>query len=132
MNDTPPDLTLLDLSDLQDEPTLSELMESAAEVQTEAVRLPAPYDVALLGASVEAHGPDRFCYSLKRLTKFIMAEYEVEPNEARHILATNFMMPLAREHGPLAPMWINDEILLGSVEDDTKIQIVTPIEFGKK
>lgn len=110
------------------EPTLDELIAAVPEPkQQEAVKLPDAYDTCLIGATVEPYGPDRFAYSLKKLTKFLMREYDCEAPEARHILTKNFLVPHAA-----TIVFVNDELILGQVEDDKKIQIVTSGAFGKK
>lgn len=113
------------------EPTLDEIIaglpNTPEPAPPEAVKLPPAYDTCLIGATVEPYGPDRFAYSLKKLTKFLMKEYDCEAPEARHILAKNFLLPHAA-----TICFVADELMLGAVEDDKKIQIVTSGAFGKK
>lgn len=97
--------------------------------QPEAAKLPSSYDTCLLGVTVSIHGQDRFVYSLKKLIGFTMLEHQCQAPEARQIILASFIKPLAREHGPDGPVFVNDEIMLGEVEEEKSV-IITPPQFN--
>ena len=97
----------------------------------QAVKLDDAYDVALLGASMSIHETDRFAYSISKLIRFERTRLKVSTAVAREILAKN-LCDVQREHGVLAPVFINDE-LLDPVEDGDEItgpKILTPGSDG--
>lgn len=84
--------------------------------EPQARRLHPDYDVCLLGATVDLHNPDRFVYSLKKLIRFRMRETKQPAETCRDEIAT-MVIGIQREHGPLAPVFVNDELVLGPAED---------------
>ena len=95
----------------------------------EAIKLDDAYDVALLGASMSIHETDRFAYSVSKLLRYERARLNVPTAQAREALA-DIITAIQREAGPLAPIFINDELVLGLVEDEDAIKIITPGSAG--
>ena len=96
----------------------------------QAVKLDDAYDVCLIGATLGLE-TDRFAYSISRLIRFERTRLKVSTAVAREILAKN-LCDVQREHGVLAPVFINDE-LLDPVEDGDEItgpKILTPGSDG--
>ncbi len=91
----------------------------------QAVRLPKAYDTCLIGASIETRGPDKFAYSLRKLTLFTMKEHNVGADEARMLVAKHFVLPLAD-----SVAFINDELVTPIKEDTPKI--LRPNHFKKR
>lgn len=92
--------------------------------QPEAARLDPAYDCCLLGATVSIHDPDRFAYSLKKLILFEMKRTGQPAETCREEVAL-MVTGIQREHGPLAPVFINDELMSGAAEDP-KPKIILP------
>lgn len=129
--DTPP-LDIADLSGLPSQVFFPE--EPQPEVTEEqipqAIRLAKQYDVALLGATVGPHGVDRFAYSLIRLIQFEMGRLRCTAQEARESIAENLILPLHRLHGDTSPVFIDDELVRGRIdEEDHKPMIILPPDF---
>ena len=91
--------------------------------EPQAQRLHPDYDVCLIGATVDLHNPDRFVYSLKKLIRFRMRETKQPAETCRDEIAT-MVIGIQREHGPLAPVFVNDE-LTGEIQDK-KSPIILP------
>lgn len=98
----------------------------------EAVKLVPAYDSCLCGATVSLNEQDRFVYSLRKLIRFTMIEHGCKATEARSIIVRDFITPLAREHGPLSPVFLNDEIIDGIILDEEKPLIIVPHFNGNK
>ena len=96
----------------------------------QAAKLPSAYDSTLLGATVSIHEPDRFVYSLRKLIRFEMSRNECGASEARGIVARDFITPLAREYGHMAPVFVDDELVQGSIQDTEKHIIIVPKQFN--
>jgi len=96
------------------------------EPEPQVIKLPPCYDTCLLGATVSLHGTDRFVYSLTKLVQFKMLEHQCQAPEARQIVLAEIIKPIDREHGPLAPVWVNDELVLGSIEEKDTPKIIVP------
>ena len=100
-------------------------------IPQEAIKLPDSHDEALLGATVDPHAPDRFVYSLRKLTLGEMKRSQCSVEEARKFVTETLVMPLAREHGPqYAPVFVNDELVLGNLTDKPKSNIIMPPRFN--
>lgn len=105
------------------------MMDDAPDETPGPARLPSPYDSCLLGATVGIHGPDLYVYSLRALIRFEMTRRDCSPDEARTAIAAEILMPVQREHGPLAPLFVNDELVKGEIEEDGP-RIIVP-KFGR-
>ena len=102
------------------------------EPESQAIKLDEQYDVALLGASMSIHEGDRFAYSVSKLLRYERTRLKVTTAEAREALA-DIITTIQREAGPLAPVFINDELVLGPIEDGDEIttpKIVQPGDPG--
>jgi hypothetical protein len=101
------------------------------EQDPQAVKLDNAYDCCLLGATIGLEA-DRFVYSVSKLLRFERARiHEGSTAEAREALA-EIIIKIQREHGPMSPVFVNDE-LLNPVEDGDDIiksKIVTPGDAG--
>lgn len=100
--------------------------------QPQAARLAPAYDSCLVGATVSIHEESRFAYSLRKLIKFEMVRGSIGADEAREEVANELIVPIQREHGPLAPIFIDDELVQGQVEEDPGPKIVIPNFNGKR
>jgi hypothetical protein len=83
--------------------------------EPQAARLAEAYDACLLGALVDLHAPPRFVYSLRKLILFEMKRTGNPAQTCREEVAT-WVIGIQREHGPLSPAFVDDE-LLKPVED---------------
>ena len=99
------------------------------EPESQAIKLDEQYDVALLGASMSIHEGDRFAYSVSKLLRYERTRLKVTTAEAREALA-DIITTIQREAGVLAPVFLNDELVLGDVEDEDAIKIVQPGDPG--
>ncbi len=95
----------------------------------EAIKLDDCYDVCLLGASMSIHEDERFAYSVSKLLRYERSRLKVSTEDARQALA-DIITTIQREAGPLAPIFINDELVLGEVEDEDAVKIVKPGDPG--
>ena len=103
-------------------------MNILPEPDPQAIKLDDQYDVALCGATLGLEA-DRFVYSISKLIRFERSRLKVTTAEAREALAKE-IMEVQREHGPLAPVFLNDELVLGEVEDEDAVKIVQPGDPG--
>jgi hypothetical protein len=94
----------------------------------EAIKLDAVYDCCLLGASMSIHEDERFAYSVSKLIRYERTRLKITTAEAREALA-DIITTIQREAGPLAPIFINDE-LIEPVEDENAVKIVQPGDPG--
>lgn len=84
----------------------------------QAAKLPDEWDDCLLGATVGIHGADRFAYSLHKLATKVRDQRGIPAAEAREAVAKELLIPVQREFGPYdGPIFLNDELVLGEVED---------------
>jgi hypothetical protein len=90
-----------------------------------AVKLLPEYDSCLLGIGVTT-GEERFAYSLRKLVRMKMMEYSVKASEAREIVKNEVILPLERDFGVSAPIFIDDESVQGQIEDTEKPLIILP------
>ena len=104
-------------------------MNLLPEPEPQAIKLDDQYDCCLLGVSMSIHEPQRFAYSMSKLLRFERSRLKVTTAEAREALAKE-IMDVQREHGPLAPVFLNDELVLGEVEDEDAVKIVQPGDPG--
>lgn len=93
-----------------------------------AIKLDDAYDCCLLGATLGLEA-DRFVYSISKLLRFERSRLKVTTVEARGALA-EVVMAIQREAGPLSPVFVNDELVLGEVEDEDAIKIIQPGDAG--
>lgn len=93
------------------------------------VRLDPEYDACLIGATVGIHEPDRFVYSLKKL---VLAECvrTGQPAATCRETISAALIGIQREHGILAPVFVNDEILQGEATDAGP-KIIVPENFNR-
>lgn len=89
-----------------------------------AAKLADDYDACLLGAVIGLHGTDRFAYSLKRLVQAEMVRTGNPAATCRETIAVQ-IMAIQRDHGPEAPVFVNDELMLGEAADE-KPRLVLP------
>jgi hypothetical protein len=105
--------------------------DETLDPEPEAIKLDDAYDCCLLGATIGLE-TDRFAYSVSKLLRFERARiHEGSTAEAREALA-EIIMDIQREHGPMSPVFVNDE-LLNPVEDGDEIakpKIITPGDPG--
>ncbi len=94
----------------------------------EAIKLDDSMDCCLAGATIGLE-TDRFVYSVSKLLRFERSRMKVTTAEARESLAKD-IMAIQREHGPLSPVFVNDELTLGEVEDEDAVKIVKPGDPG--
>lgn len=105
-------------------------MNLADDTAPRAAKLPDPYDCCLLGASVDLHQHPRFAYSLVKLIRFEKTRLQCSVAEARQSIADEFITPIQRECGPLAPLFIDDELVQGEVEEKQGPKLVLPGQDG--
>lgn len=89
-----------------------------------AAKLPDDYDACLLGAAISLHGTDRFAYSLKRLVQAEMVKTGNPAATCRETMALQ-IMEIQRQHGPDAPVFVNDELMFGEAQD-AKPRLILP------
>lgn len=94
----------------------------------QAIKLDEQYDVCLAGATLGLE-TDRFVYSISKLIRYERTRLKITTAEAREALA-QVVMTIQREAGVLAPVFLNDELVLGDVEDEDAIKIVQPGDPG--
>lgn len=87
--------------------------------EPQAVKLADDYDVCLLGASIGLE-TDRYVYSVSKLLRYERTRLKLPTAEARESLAKD-IMEVQREHGLLAPVFVNDELVTGEVVDEDSI-----------
>jgi len=95
----------------------------------EAIKLDDCYDVCLLGVSMSIHEGERFAYSMSKLLRYERLRLKISTEDARQAIA-DILTTIQREAGPLAPVFINDELVLGEVEDEDAVKIVKPGDPG--
>lgn len=95
---------------------------------TEIPRLGEEYDGCLLGCTVGIHGPDVFVYSLKKLVEAEIIRTGNPAETVREQLALE-ITGIQRDHGALAPVFVNDEIRFGEAQDAGP-KIITPGSDG--
>jgi hypothetical protein len=115
----------LDLTADDDGPVLLD------EGPQEAIRLAKRYDVALAGATVSLYGKDRFVYSLIRLIQFEMGRLKCTVAEARQSIADELIGPIQRLHPEDGPLFLDDELVQGPIDEATGPQIILPPDFEK-
>lgn len=93
----------------------------------EAIKLDDEYDVCLLGATLGIE-QDRYVYSISKLIRYERTRLKVTTAEAREKLA-DVVTTIQRTAGPLSPVFVNDELTLGEVEDE-KPKIIQPGDAG--
>lgn len=93
----------------------------------EAIKLDDSMDCCLAGATIGLE-TDRYVYSVSKLLRFERSRLKVTTAEARESLAKD-ITAIQREHGPLSPVFLNDELTLGEVEDE-KPKILQPGDAG--
>lgn len=81
------------------------------------VKLADEYDACLLGAAMN---PNRYAYSLSRILRFEMKRLSLSVAEVRDVVIAQ-MQQVIDTHGAEAPLFIDDEILYGEVEDEQVI-----------
>lgn len=98
------------------------------EPEPQAIKLDEQYDCCLAGATLGLEA-DRFVYAISKLIRYERTRLKVTTAEAREALA-QVVMAIQREAGVLAPVFLNDELVLGDVEDEDAIKIVQPGDPG--
>lgn len=98
--------------------------------EPQAVKLDDCYDVCLAGATLGLEA-DRFVYSISKLIRFERARLKVSTEDARVALAGT-VTAIQREHGILAPVFLNDELIEPVVDGDelTGPKIIQPGDAG--
>jgi len=95
---------------------------------TSAIKLSEHYDFCLLGATVGLPAGDRFAYSLSKLVLFEKTRRQCSVQEARQVVADEMVRPLAAE--PNGPVFVDDERVLGEVQETAGPRIILPGEQG--
>jgi hypothetical protein len=94
----------------------------------EAIKLDDCYDVCLLGCTLGIEA-DRYVYSISKLLRYERTRLKVTTAEAREALA-EVVTTIQRTAGPLSPVFVNDELVLGDVADEDAITIIKPGDPG--
>lgn len=116
----------------------SDLREVGQPEGPEMVKLGSKFDQCLIGASISFDGARRFTYSVSAMLLLMLEELQEPLEKLRHDLA-NDMFSLQSKFGDKAPLFIDDELVMGEVTDpkdspinqpNSNIRILTPGDYG--
>lgn len=115
-----------------------ELQELPQPKENEMVKLGSNFDQCLIGASIAFNGARRYTYSVSAMLLLMLEEFDSPLDKLREDLAHD-MASIQAKFGDMAPLFIDDELVMGEVQDpknsplnqpNSNIRILKPGDHG--